>query len=497
MALLGGYRRIVLFGIALSVLVFLYGLRFQVVTFQTDGIIYADTARQIATGHGLSTRVVHFNDAAPLIPQTNWPPLYPALASILLVAGMPLQMAMKLVPLLVYAVGCALLGAYLLRRFGWLAAVLFSALILANTVLLNVAAQPLSEGVFFGLSAVALFLTDVAVRRLNRWPAIGLGLVAGAAADTRVLGLGLFPSIVLALCLFRRWRAALLTSLGFLLTALPLYLRNYDLRRYNSAHPPSDSGLWSNIIQAIRVFGNDLLHSVPGLILSALSVIAIVFIWRKRADFQQAENRDAVRFILISIILGGGLLAGTVAARSITYFDVLYTRFIAPVEFFLWPSLAVLAASLVKSFLKQGRMKVVLFAWFAVVAVSLVRHFPRTDLLKSQTWVQGERITWVQDHLNPDALYVGNRSPGYTFFLNRTALALRQATTPGTHEGFDQNLTAWLARFPAVYLIIEGRITTEAQQQWVIDLAQSRNIPANYRPIAAPDGLVVYQLTTP
>lgn len=486
--------RSVVVACALTVTTFAFGLRFQGVTFQTDGIVYADTARQIATGQGVSTRIVQINTAAPTIPQTNWPPLYPALAAGLLAVGLPLQVAMKLVPLLAYAVGCGLLGAYLLRRFGQIAAGIFSGLILVNTVLLNVAAQPMSEGVFMGLAAVALLLTDRVVRIPTRWAALGLGLITGAAAATRVLGLGLFPSVIVALCLFRRWRPALWASLGFVATAAPLYVRNYFLRQYNSAHPPSDIGIMGNTTRAVQVFGNDLLHSLPGLILLGVAVIGVVMLWRWRRDNFHSEE---LRFMAISAVLAAGLLGSTIVARTLTYFDVLYTRFIAPAEFFLWPALAVFVALLMKAFRKQRYVTVVVFVWFILVGVSLVRYFPRPDLLKSQAWVQSERITWVADHLDPDALYVGNRSPGYTFFLNRTALALRAATTPATHEEFDEHLAGWLQKFPAVYLVIEGRITTEAQAPWVIDLANQVNVPANYHPLAAPDGLVVYQLNPP
>lgn len=346
-----------------------------------------------------------------------------------------------------------------------------------------------------GLAAIAFILTDRVVRAPSRWVALGLGIIAGAAADTRVLGLGLFPSVIAVLCVYRRWRAALWTSVGFAVTAIPLYARNYILRQYNSAHPPSDMGFVDNAIQGIRVFGDDLLHTMPGLILLGVAVVGMIVFWQQRRRFI-AESGE-LRFMSIGVILGAGLLGSTIVARTLTYFDVLYTRFIAPAEFFLWPVLAVFVALFVKMFLKQRIIKLVVFVWFMLIAVTLVRYFPRADLLKSQAWVQSERITWVADHLNPDALYIGNRSPGYTFFLNRTALALRAATTPATHEEFDERLSGWLQKFPVVYVVIEGRITTEAQVPWVIDLANQVNVPANYHPIAAPDGLVVYELNPP
>jgi|GEM_PF-4580296 len=495
---MGGPRRRVVrpvvFACALAIATFAFGLRFQGVTFQTDGIIYADTARQIATGQGVSTRIVQLETAAPTIPQTNWPPLYPALAAGFLVLGLPLQMAMKLVPLLAYAVACGLLGAYVFRRFGGLAAGIFSALMLDNAVTMSVAAQPMSEGVFMGLAAVALLLTHRVVRIPGRWAALGLGVITGAAADTRVLGLGLFPSVIVALCLFRRWRAALWTSLGFVVAAAPLYARNYLLRQYNSAHPLSDMGIISNATRAVQVLGNDLLHSLPELILLGLVVVGIIAVSRRRREL---FHTDEFRFTVIGTVIGAGLLGSTIVARTLTYFDVLYTRFISPAEFFLWPVLAVLVVLLIKALPKPRVAKFIVLVWAVLVGVSLVRHFPRPDLMQSQAWVQSERITWVADHLDPDALYVGNRSPGYTFFLNRTALALRAATTPATHEEFDQYLAVWLKKFSTVYLVIEGRITTEAQAPWVIDLANQRNIPENYHPIPSPDGLVVYQLTPP
>ena len=143
------WRVVLIAGFTLTVLTFIFGLRYQNVTFQTDGIIYADTARQIATKHGISTRIVQIDTASP-IPQTNWPPLM--VVWFVTVGLHQVAMTCSAAP---FAVGCGFVGGYLLRRFGWLAAEYFRAA-LVNTVILNVAAQPMSEEVFMGLAAITL-----------------------------------------------------------------------------------------------------------------------------------------------------------------------------------------------------------------------------------------------------------------------------------------------------------------------------------------------------
>lgn len=161
-----------------------------------DDAVYRETARSLASGHGY--RVESLPTA---IPQTKYPPLWPALLALfVLVSQNPLWLKL---PAMLCIAGWLLLSYRLLRKMGAshagaLALVLITA---ASPTTVFVASHLLSEPLF------ALLLTASLLALLNDRTAFA-GALAGLATITRIAGLPLIVAVVLVLLIHRRLRAA-------------------------------------------------------------------------------------------------------------------------------------------------------------------------------------------------------------------------------------------------------------------------------------------------
>ena len=174
-----------------------------------DDAVYLETARSLASGHG------YLIESLPSpIPQTKYPPLWPALLALfVLVSENPLWLKL---PALLCTAGWLALSYKLLRRMGatyWgaMALVLIAA---ASPTTVFVASHLLSEPLFAMCVAASL------IALLDDRP-LTAGALAGLATITRSAGLPLIAAAIVILMARRRLRSAAVFTAAALVIVAP------------------------------------------------------------------------------------------------------------------------------------------------------------------------------------------------------------------------------------------------------------------------------------
>jgi hypothetical protein len=168
------------------------------ISLDSEAAAFLVTARSLATGHGY----VIENLPRP-VPQTNFPPLFPAMLALFTLVSQQAQW-LKLLPL-VCAFGWMLLTRGLLLKMGASpnSALLLIGLTAASPTVIFLSTNLLPEALF-GLLATAALLALLEER------AFLAGALAGLATLTRTGGVGLIVACILTLVARRRFRGAVL-----------------------------------------------------------------------------------------------------------------------------------------------------------------------------------------------------------------------------------------------------------------------------------------------
>lgn len=446
----------------------------------TDVFVYGDTARQIAAGHGISTRMLQPFVTTPLMPQTTWPPLYPLLVAQFMLLGMPVSQALLVTPIVVLTLCGAVFLWYVARRFGLLPAVLFAAFTLSASPLLRTAAQPLTEGVFFGFSLLAALAFFEAVTRSHERVTVTLGLLAGilfgSLGAIRYLGWSLGPAVLLLLVILKRKRLFLALLIGFLAMFLPLALRNFVfLREFSNERFPSDIGFFLNFQHAFEGLGKDFLNyqlwqSVRNVLLLALATLGLVAV---RGQVRQIDRR-AVRFGLLLTGFAAAYLAGMVVLRSFAFFDELKTsRFVTPVEWLALAGLCVLAGTVI------ARVRIVALATGLVIILLGIQAVP-VVVRQSKTaplFTTGPLIAWAARTTEPRSLIVSNHGQAYAFHLNRSVVVLRKYRAPETPEALTAWVENWRGQFSNIYWVLSQDLSPDRYPPPVVALSNGEGVP--------------------
>jgi hypothetical protein len=452
--------------------------------FSSDTVIYADTARHIAAGQGITTGIIHLTDSPPSIPQVSWPPLYPLLVAKAVLLGVAFPDALMWIPIISAAFGVFALSHFLLRRFGWVSFALFGVLALTAKQILRAGSPALTEGIFLGLLAVATFLTiDLLVGAKKPWlAALLLGLIGGCMVALRYVSAGV-PLSLLALLMFRKQVAsAAITALGFAAVAIPLFLRNFVfLRQYTNERFTSDVSFVENLRQTITSLALDFWRQ-PFLLIAVVVALGLLLL-RRRA----IPNHVSAAW-MAGGIAAAGLLGGTILSRTFVEFDVIYSRFVAPAEWLLIAPAAVTLASLLPR-------KVV--PWVVAIAILSGIYGVRErvyDWNPDRTWTYGPKNEWIAQHTEPNAWVIGNQALEYNFFYERTVTPIRATTEPND----DTELAALIARLSLqnvpVYFVLADPFKPDQHTEPMVALKQGARVPSGLTPVPAVPSLTVYRI---
>jgi hypothetical protein len=176
-----------------------------------DDATYLITARAIATGHGYT-----IESLPNPIPQTNFPPLFPAVLALLTLVSRQTQW-LKLLPL-ASATGWLVLTRTLLLKMGASrnGALLLVGLTAASPTVVFLSTNLLPESLF------ALLATGALLALLEEHPVLA-GALAGLATLTLTAGLPLMAACILTLVVRQRFRGALILTAVAMAIAAPWF----------------------------------------------------------------------------------------------------------------------------------------------------------------------------------------------------------------------------------------------------------------------------------
>lgn len=482
------------FGIGLVTL--LFNIQGRIVIESTDAFTYADTARQIAAGQGIATAILQPEVTTPTMPQTTWPPFFPLLIAIPLLFGASLTQALLSTPVVFLALSAAVFVWYIVRRWGMLAGLLWALVVLTAPPLLHVAAQPLTEAVFMGLSLLIVIVTfellEGATGRRLVALSILTGLALAAAGLTRYLGFALAPGVFLALLVRRRLPALVVTAISFTLVALPLLIRNFVVyHQFTNQRFPSDRGFFLNVQDGFLSMGKDFLHFLIWPRFLAIIVIALLTVVLVKVRPRPGRlPAAAFRFGLVSGGLGLVYLFGMIGARSFVYFDKLYSRFVVPTEWLILAGICVVSGALLR------RVRALSYAVGVVVVLLGIRFVPSLHQppTHARLPIPGTLNNWASQHTEPDALIVSNHGHSYNFFLGRSTVVLRLYRAPKTVEELKAWGERWRGQFPSVYLILSRDLSDERHTPVIVRLSNSQEVPDFLEQLpGAPSSVAAYR----
>ncbi len=465
---------------ATILLVLLLNIQGRISIESTDTFTYADTARQIANGEGLTTKIIQPFVAAPQMPQVTWPPLLSLLVALPLVFGVSLPQAMLTTPVVVLTLIATVFVWYVVRRWGLFPALLFAAFSLTSAPLLHVASQPMTEAVFFGLSlATAVVAFEVLRRPWGRGTlvlSIILGILLASLGLLRYLGFALAPGVWLLFVLTRKWRPLIWSLLAFGLVAVPLLFRNFILdREFTNKRFPTDAGFWLNIQDAFVGMGKDfyrylLWHIIRAVAALAICALALWFASRRRV----AGNRSALLFGWLLVWFAIVYLAGMIVMRSFFFFDKLNTpRFVAPVEWLALAGFCLLAGELLRRVRWLAWVVAIVVLVYGIRTVPQLYREPRHDRLP----VTGRQVAWAEVNTEPASLILSNHAHAYNFFLGRTVVALREYREPNSPEELKAWIENWQGVFPNIYLILSKELDPGRHTDFTVALSQGAQVP--------------------
>lgn len=485
---------------ATVLLILLLNIQGRISIESTDTFTYADTARQIASGQGITTRIIQPFVDVPQMPQVTWPPFFPFLVAIPMAFGVPLAQALMTTPLVVIAISGAIFLWYVARRWGVLPALFFSAFSLTAAPLLHVAAQPMTEAVFMGFSLLIVILFWEISERAWTIPSlifsVVLGFLLAGLGLVRYLGFAVMPGIFLLLFLMKKRRQLMFCFVGFAVLTFPFLIRNFIVyHKYSNKRFPTDAVFFLNVQDAFVGIGKDFFHYLlwPSIrMVVALALVAVIYAWAKRRRHHAAPETQSIRFGLVLVYLAVVYVVGMMVTRTLFFFDKLNTpRFEAPVEWLALAGVSLIAASLI------GRVRWLAWVVGILILVQGIRtvpslyRTPRHDRLPDSGW----QVQWVAEHTEPKSLILSNVGHSFNFFLGRTVVALRQYREPSSVEELKAWTDNWQGVFANTYVVVTKELDPGRHTDLTVALSKGEQIPDFLEPLPdAPSSLFAYRV---
>jgi len=202
----------------------------------TDSIVYIDSARLLASGHGYVTKV-YCGIEQPVI---KWPPLFPNLLSILQIVGLDPLDGARWLNVLLFGANILLIGLllYNFTKKSFYIPILGSLLILTSTVMVDIHSMAWTEPLFIFLGFMGLFLLTLYVQNNSLIYLIAGSISISLAYLDRYMGNTLVVAGIIGILFLsqkKRYRR-FLDSLVFLTISVSpialLLIRNHQLTGY-------------------------------------------------------------------------------------------------------------------------------------------------------------------------------------------------------------------------------------------------------------------------
>lgn len=304
-----------------------------------DSLAYMEMARNLADGHGLSLSNYSIENRNDYYTVTVWPPLYPAVLSLLVVNADTAVMPMVSAGLGTFL----LLVCSMLWFFGFKKqfknsqiSVFLTILICLSLPVITIFTHAWSEVLFVPLLLTSILVASYIVDKKSKvHPVlyIGLALLLAAVFYVRYIGI-IFSLIFLLIFAIERKRINKawfgVSVLAYIAFALALVLRNYML---NQSISGAERGSGSSIEEiSLNFYYTALTMFNPYSLVGAALISAVVIFLHKK---QQAANEILIDksdscFAKITAASAGLYMAGLIAMSYMAHFDNIDMRLTSP-----------------------------------------------------------------------------------------------------------------------------------------------------------------------
>jgi len=464
--------------------------------YHDDGI-YVSTAKALAEGAGY--RIICLPNAPY---QTKYPPLYPAVLSLIWTAYSKFPENLTLLTLSSFfaTVVFLLLTSRYLRSHEYasegqvLAVIALTAL---NWRTMILATSIYSEMLFALLTVAALHAAEKYERESMRWTnGIALGLLLGLAFLTRSSGVALVIAVGTYFGLRRRWRQALLplgiASLFIVGWAAWCYAHRTTSEAANAAYYTSYLGDLHSILNSLRDQGSGsvftgiltiVTDNLFGGIIVSIPVVCLGLNYDSISQLNGAWLALSVFLILFSfLVIAAGFIRHCRRGFRLLHIYVLsylilhlfwpyasYDRFLMCVLPFLLVFLVTeleVPISLIrkiKSRKTAARIDVIfvglaLFAGISFLAYTygsgIIRTLGTLKAVASHAAEDERLIQWINENTNPSDILICYRDPKYYLYTGRRAISFSWPKQGSSWEGQQTLLRRIVSESGGHYLIL-------------------------------------------
>lgn len=497
-----------IFTIALLICIALGGFLFalneaqRALVLTTDSIMYADTARHIAAGQGVTTGILELDSTVSPRPQTQWPPFYAMLMAPLIKAGVSPVDAGRYVSAGAFGVLILLVGLWLMRLHPTAGIAAASALLVAPGIT-KISAAVWADSTYAVIVLVFCWLGSELVRRPTRLRSFMLGCLIGIGILTKYLGIILIGvGVVIQLITWLRHRRLneLLKHLGFTLLGIALFV--VPLLSFNlTAGQPiggADRVLSSQPFGQILVdtwgtLSHDLTANWILWSLLALAAISMAFMTT------QASRRNTLagpwrRHLIVPVTVFVVYALGLIAARALIDTDRIHTRFLAPV----FPLAIIAFVTLIDAATRYINLRARTIVLSLIAMASIAWTIKAYDFHAGPYVMPGSPAArWAVTTTTSRDLVIGNNAAEFAFRYGYTVIRLgREMHDPKlTPELLATVTERWRGSFDRIFIALTPNLDARRYGDYTATISD-KNPPNNLTFVDERPGQVVYLVDT-
>lgn len=440
-----GIQMLLIVGIILFLVLFLYNSLTRTRHFSPDSMNYVDVAKNISNGNGLVQSTLGYNypflfefDSEVPTALTAQPPIY--LMLIAFASRFSLTHADAALWISVIAYGLILVLTYLLtkRLYGNHVAYLTLGALLVFPPLRIVSRFAWSESTALAFLIASLLLLVLVHELRPKWARIASflsGLCVGLAFATRyaffpLFFLGFLSLILASVPRIQKLKILYLFSVAAIIPVFIVLGNNLTSSGYFLPPAlPSDRGLAENIKDAVLSVAGGLLFAEDRAIRAQTVVAGLIFAGCTAALIAQRRLIPVIDYVLfrgrryLLTLWAIAYLSVIVFQRTVSHFDIIGTRLTVPSSVILFVLLIALLATTLQSQRFGWELTYILFASLILVSIAneilLIRDSPRVD---SQSRIaQSERLQWIATNTDDNDLVVGDDIMDVPFYFDGQA----------------------------------------------------------------------------
>lgn len=356
-----------------------------------DSLNYLDIATNIKHGHGFVATDHNLNHVGKVayIKQRAWPPLYPAVLSLVVINNSDV-ITTSIVSAFLFLVFLLLVFSVLRGQLDHGLALIPTLVVAISVPVVTVYTYAWSETLFMPLMLLAIWATiqfteAESLAPVKRAGFLGLQLAALVLlVYARYIGLSLASLWIVSFIAAgkkRHERILVVFAIGaYMLLVGVLLWSNYSVTGHISGmyRPGTDKSVLGNLQDVYQTFLAAVPHSILPFVVALLIAIAfLVAGLLARAKQQEVAQPHAMLRVIVVAVSGASYLFAIIGLRSISYFDALDIRLLSPafVLFLMFVSLLFpYIASRTNNARVGGFLAVFILAVFGIYGGLRIRH---------------------------------------------------------------------------------------------------------------------------